>query len=365
MGHAAGLEDVEQAVALAVEFDVADEEPGIHDGRDADVGAFLVAGGGGEGGEDGGDLFGFEIVDEAGEHGVDFAFAAGGAEEVGDGVEDAGGGLEVGDVLVDHGEVHFEAVGGGAGAEEFDEAFLFVLCEVEADGGGVAEDLGFRFFEGEVEAAFAALRGFLSEVAGDGGFAGARGAGDEDGGGAVVAFSAEHGIEARDAGGDEGGGCDVVEGEGGDGEDGDAVCVDEERVFVGAVDGAAIFDDAEAAGGDLVGDAVVEEDDAVGDVFFEALAGEGSVAAFGGDDGGEIFFFEPVEEAAEFGAEDGGIGEAGEEGFDSVEHDAFGADGFDGVVEADEEAFEIVFAVLFDFGAFVLDVVDVDFFMRR
>ena len=60
----------------------------------------------------------------------------------------------------------------------------------------------------------------------------------------------------------------------GDRQDGDAVLVDQERVLVGAVRRAAVLDDPQPAGGDLVVHPVVEQDHAVGDVLLEALAGE-------------------------------------------------------------------------------------------
>ena len=63
--------------------------------------------------------------------------------------------------------------------------------------------------------------------------------------------------------------------------------VDQERIFVGAMLGAAVFHDAHAAGGNLVLDAMVEQNHAVGDIFFEAVARERAFAPFRGDDGGE------------------------------------------------------------------------------
>ena len=49
---------------------------------------------------------------------------------------------------------------------------------------------------------------------------------------------------------------------------------DQEGIFIAAVHRAAVFDDAQPAGGDLVGDAEVEQDHAVGHVFFQAVAGQ-------------------------------------------------------------------------------------------
>src|SRR5687768_18587018 len=99
--------------------------------------------------------------------------------------------------------------------------------------------------------------------------------------------------------------------------------IDEEGILVVAMRCAAIFDNAKTAGRDLIGDAMIKEDDAIGDVFFKALAREGSFAALAGDDGGDAFVFEPAKKAAEFAAEDRNVAEAAEEGFNGVERDAF------------------------------------------
>ena len=97
-------------------------------------------------------------------------------------------------------------------------------------------------------------------------------------------------------------------------------------ILVGAVDGAAVLDDAQPAGRELLGDAVVEHDDAVGDVLLQALAGERAVAALAGDDGGDALVLEPAEQPPQLRAQDGGVGQAAEERLDGVEHDALGAD---------------------------------------
>src|ERR1700749_3996937 len=87
----------------------------------------------------------------------------------------------------------------------------------------------------------------------------------------------------------------------------DAGVIDQERVFVRAVSGASVLHDPQAARDDLFLDAVVEQDDAVGDVFLDAEAGKLTLAAFGGDDGGDALVLEPAEQAPEFSAKDGGI----------------------------------------------------------
>ena len=66
----------------------------------------------------------------------------------------------------------------------------------------------------------------------------------------------------------------MLQAQGGDGQYADALVADEEGVFVRAVGRAAVLDDPEASGRELLGDAVVEDDHAVGDILFQAVPGE-------------------------------------------------------------------------------------------
>src|SRR4029453_7912926 len=113
----------------------------------------------------------------------------------------------------------------------------------------------------------------------------------------------EHGVDPGDAGGNPLVRRFLVQAERGDWQDGNAVLVDQEGILVGAMGGAAVLDDAEPSGRELLGDAVVEDDDAVGDVLLEAVAGEGAVAPLAGDDRRDPLVLKPAEQAAELGAE--------------------------------------------------------------
>ena len=143
---------------------------------------------------------------------------------------------------------------------------------------------------------------------------------------AIVAFAAQHGVEAVDAGGDALLADRVVQAQRADRQDGQAVLVDHGRVFVRAVSRAAVFDDAQTAGGHLAEDAVIEEDDAIADVFLEAVAGQRVASLLASDDGGDALVLEPAKETPQFGAEDGFVGQAGEQSLEAVEHHAPGAD---------------------------------------
>ena len=94
----------------------------------------------------------------------------------------------------------------------------------------------------------------------------------------------------------------------GDRQHADTLFADEKGKLIGAVQCSAIFHHAQMPGGDLVVDPVVEHDDAVGDIFLQAVAREGLAPALGGDDGGYTLVLEPAEEPAQFAAQNGLVG---------------------------------------------------------
>ena len=107
---------------------------------------------------------------------------------------------------------------------------------------------------------------------------------------------------------------------------------------------APVFDHADAARGYLIDHAMVERDDAIRDVLFQAETCQRAVAALSRHDDGNTFFLQPAKEAAEFRAHDALVRQRAEKGFDGIEHDPLRLDRIDRVTEPDEEAFEIVFA---------------------
>ena len=113
----------------------------------------------------------------------------------------------------------------------------------------------------------------------------------------------------------------MVEAERGHRKNRDTLFVNQEGVFVRAVHRAAILDDTQPARRKLLNDAMIEQDNAVGDVFLHSLSRERALAALGGDDGRDPLILEPAKQAAQFRAQDGGVAEAAEERFERVEHD--------------------------------------------
>ena len=73
---------------------------------------------------------------------------------------------------------------------------------------------------------------------------------------------------------------------------------DEERKLIGSVQRPAVFDEPQMPGGNLIVDAVVDHQNAVGNVFLQPMAGECFPPALGGDDGGHPLVLEPAKEPA-------------------------------------------------------------------
>jgi hypothetical protein len=157
----------------------------------------------------------------------------------------------------------------------------------------------------------------------------------------------------------------VLQAEGGDGQDGNPVLVDQEWVLVRAVDRAAILDDAQPARRTLFGDSVIEHDDAVGDVLLESVTGEGAIAPLARDHGRDPAILEPTEQPAQFGAQDGGVGQSGEQCLDGIQHDPLGADRVDGIAQPDEQPLRDRIRRLLDLAALDSDVVEQQSLVRH
>ncbi len=66
------------------------------------------------------------------------------------------------------------------------------------------------------------------------------------------------------------------------------------------------------------------------------------LVALGGDDGGQSFLLEPVEQAADFGAHDPWVWQLAEQRFNGVQHDSPRSHPFDCVGNSNEEALEVI-----------------------
>jgi len=68
----------------------------------------------------------------------------------------------------------------------------------------------------------------------------------------------------------------------------------------------------------LLLDAEVEEDHAIGDVFFEPVTCQGLVAAFPRNDGRHAALFQPVKKPTKLRPKDSGVRQSGEKCFDGI-----------------------------------------------
>jgi hypothetical protein len=142
-----------------------------------------------------------------------------------------------------------------------------------------------------------------------------------------------------------------------DRKDGEAVVVDQERAFVAAVTGTSILDDPQPPGRNLLRDPMIQNDDAIGDIFFQPMPGERSVAPFPGDNRRHALFLEPLEQPPQFGPQDGRVRQSGEQGFNRIQHDPLGPNRVDGVPQADEQAVEVILARFLDLAPLDADVI--------
>lgn len=218
--------------------------------------------------------------------------------------------------------------------------------------------MAFRFFKGKQQAALAAQATGVNKAGGKRGLARAGQPRHQHTGAAVIAAAIKHLIQAFDAGRHDVFRRLVIESGCGDGHHRQALLIDKERVFISTVRRAAVLDDPQAARSDLIGHAVIQQNHAVRHVLFYTVTGQQAFAALACYYSGHAAFFEPIEQAAQLGAQHGGVLETAEQRLDGVEHNALGANGVDGVTQTDEQAFEIVLAGFFYFAAVYVHVVD-------
>ena len=127
---------------------------------------------------------------------------------------------------------------------------------------------------------------------------------------------------------------------------------------------APILEDSQSPSRGLLRDAVVEDDDAVRDVLFDAVTSERPIAPLARDHGGDAPILEPGEQAAQFGAQYGRVRERSEEGLDCVDDDSFGTDRVDRRAEPKKQSLEIPVPSLFDLSRKYVDVVDHELTVR-
>ena len=176
-----------------------------------------------------------------------------------------------------------------------------------------------------------------------------------------IALAAQHRVEPRNAGGNPLAGDLVLKPQRRDRQHRDAVLVDEEGILVGAVSEPRYFTTrrrrVEIWSLTRWSSRITQSETYSSRPWRVSVA----VAALAGDDGGHALVLEPAEQAAQLGAQDGVVGQAGEQRLERVQHHALGADGVDRVTEPDEQSFQVVLAGLLDLAALDVDIVQHDF----
>ena len=139
-------------------------------------------------------------------------------------------------------------------------------------------------------------------------------------------LSAQHRVEPLNTRGDALGRGFVRQTERGNRQYRKAFFVNKEWILVRTMRCAAILHNPHTARGNLILYAMIEKNDAVGDIFLEPVTCERSFAALAGDDGSHTFFFQPAKQAAQLGANGCFIRQTREECFKSIENNAFSAE---------------------------------------
>src|SRR5581483_103518 len=126
------------------------------------------------------------------------------------------------------------------------EAAFYPGLKVDADGTHVAQDFLDRLFGSHVQGAFASPACGLHKMSGNAALAGACAAGDQDAHPPREAFSAQHRVQTRDARRDSLQRSLVVQLQGTQWQHRNAILPNQERIFARAMNGAAVFHDAQA-----------------------------------------------------------------------------------------------------------------------
>src|SRR3954468_16693672 len=96
--------------------------------------------------------------------------------------------------------------------------------------------------------------------------------------------------------------------QGSNGQNGDAILINKKRIFISTVRGAAVFYNAQSACCYLFNDAEVQENYAIRNVFFQSLPCQCFITALTGNYCSNTFVFEPPEQPAYFRAQNCGVG---------------------------------------------------------
>src|SRR6266498_1079574 len=107
---------------------------------------------------------------------------------------------------------------------------------------------------------------------------------------------------------------------------------------------------------------MIQQNYTIRNIFFQSITGERPLSSLGRDHRSDAFIFKPAEQPAKFGSQNTLIRQAGEEGFERVEHHSLRADGVNGIPQPDKETVEIILPRLLDLAAIDTHVINCKLF---
>src|SRR6266576_1884285 len=145
--------------------------------------------------------------------------------------------------------MHFQPMLGRANTMELQQTFFYPRRQIDSHGTHVPGKLSLRFLERKIQATLLSLAGGFDKMRRDTGFTAACRSRHKNRAAAVIAFTLQQLVEIGNSAGNSLAGRAMVQTKGRNWKHGDSMLTYEKRIFVCAVDTAAIFNYPEPAGG--------------------------------------------------------------------------------------------------------------------
>src|SRR5262249_5296100 len=163
MRHAARLQAPDTGVALAVAFNTAQENPCVHQRRNADLGLLEGTSSLREAGKKSSNLVRFEKIYQAGQHRLDFQRISQ-RDVTRNWIDDYNSRLGLDNKFMHPQQMHFQPMKRGAGRVEPQQPFFDPGTEVDADGTHIPHDQIRTSFRAKVDAALALPASGIDEM---------------------------------------------------------------------------------------------------------------------------------------------------------------------------------------------------------
>src|ERR1700679_208992 len=163
MRHTARLQHIKRAISFTVQFNVAHKKPGVHDGRNLNVGSLDRLSARRQVRQKSRHAPLLQEIDQANEHGVRIALVSR-LDQAADWIKNDHSWLEILNDLVNNRQVHFQSIERGPAGMKLQKVFLRPLFQVQADRSHIANQLARRFLERKIEATLAAPPSGVNKV---------------------------------------------------------------------------------------------------------------------------------------------------------------------------------------------------------